>query len=107
MDKTDFEGGVAWEICIFQLIIWQQKMDCSGVKLDVRKLLEVEKSTEIIYVKNDIQYHYIRNGQRLSYRYIEKIIYGIWWLAGCPKSEEWGESQISLSLLACLWLLVT
>ena len=25
----------------FQLIIWQQKMDCSGVKLDVRKLLEV------------------------------------------------------------------
>lgn len=49
-----------------------------------------EKSTEIIYVKNDIQYHYIRNGQRLSYRYIEKIIYGIWWLVGCQtvKSEE-------------------
>ena len=36
-----------------------------------------EKSTEIIYVENEIQYHYIRNGERLSYRYIEKIIYGI------------------------------
>lgn len=59
-----------------------------------------EKSTEIIYVENEIQYPYIRNGERLSYRYIEKIIYGIWWLVGCQKVKS-EENPRLFCLLAC------